>query len=144
MLVTGCGKAPQPQPRPDSEWVANAGDVIDELQRDLLLSASAGDTVAEARRTLHADSGLYTILVAYTDFGGCRHMVSAVGAPPAGLADVVRTLRAACAKFERAARLFTRATTKSDPRALLAATRLADEATPLLLRAREQLQGVSR
>jgi hypothetical protein len=116
--------------------------VIDELQRDLVLSASAGDTIADARRVLHAGSDLYTVLVAYTDFGGCRHMVSAVGAPPAGFAKVAQTLHAACAKFERAATLFTRATTKSDPRALLAATRLADKATPLLLRAREQLQGL--
>ena len=141
-LLAGCGKAPQPpQPRPESQWVANATDVIDELQRDLELSSSTGDTVAEARSALH-DSGLYTILVAYTDFGGCRHMVRAVGAPPAGFAEVVRTLHAACTKFERAAALFTRATTRSDPHALLAATRLADGARPLLVRAREQLQAV--
>src|SRR5213075_2366313 len=138
LTLLGCGKAQPPPPPAESQWVANAHDVIDELQRDLALSAGIGDTVADARTALHADSGIYAVLVAYTDFGGCLHMVSAVGAPPVGFAAVARTLRAACAKFERAAALFTRATTNSDPQALLSASRLAGGATPLLGRARAQ------
>jgi hypothetical protein len=117
ILGAGCaGKtATTPVASVENVWIANAGDVIDELERDQLLSASGGDTLTAARRVLRDDSALYTILVAYTDFGGCNHMVAAVGAPPAGFAPVVRTLGTACAELERSAVLFTRATTKSAP-----------------------------
>ena len=40
-------------------------------------------TAAEAGRTLTDESRLYAALVVYTDFGGCRHMVAALGTTPA-------------------------------------------------------------
>jgi hypothetical protein len=115
--------------------------VIDQLERDLRLESSAGDTIVSARETLR--TGLYTVLVAYTDFGGCRHMVAAAGVPPDGFAEVTRALAAACALLQRSAVLFTRAATKNDPAALLRAGRVASSASPLLVRARVELQAAA-
>ena len=113
--------------------------MIAELQRDVLLSASGGSTIAAAHQALHDGSRLYTILVAYTDFGGCGHMVAAIGGPNVRFAKVERTLDEACSAFEQSAALFTRATTQSDSQALLAATRLALRTSPLLTRASVEL-----
>jgi hypothetical protein len=115
--------------------------VIDELERDLRLESGAGDTIAEARETLRI--GLYTVLVAYTDFGGCRHMVAAAGTPPDGFAEVTSALDAACALLQRSAVLFTRAATKNDPAVLLRAGRVASAASPLLVRAKVELQAAA-
>ena len=141
VALTGCGGGSRPAPSSQGggQWTANAAGVIDELQRDVLLSTSGGSTLASARRALHDQQSLFTILVAYTDFGGCGHMLAAIGAPPAAFAKVERTLEAACTMFQRATALFTRATTASDPHALLAATRLALNAYPLLVRAKDDL-----
>src|SRR6184192_1365772 len=68
----------------DREWVDNTAGVIDQLERDLQLESSGGDTIAAARETLRGS--LYTVLVAYSDFGGCRHMVAAAGAAPSRFA----------------------------------------------------------
>src|SRR5206468_570297 len=122
----------------DREWIDNTAGVIDQLQRDLQLESTAGDTIAAARETLR--TGLYTVLVAYTDFGGCHHMVAAAGIPPERFAEVTRTLTAACALLQRSAVLFTRAATKDDPAALVHAGRVASSASPLLVRAKVELQ----
>jgi hypothetical protein len=115
--------------------------VIDQLQRDLQLESAAGDTVAAARETLRG--GLYPVLVAYTDFGGCRHMVAAAGVPPKRFAEVTRALRAACALLQRSAVVFTHAVTTNDGAALLSAGRLASTASPLLVRAKVDLQAAA-
>ena len=115
--------------------------MIDQLERDLRLESSAGDTIAAARETLR--TGLYTVLVAYTDFGGCRHMVAAAGVPPDGFAEVTRALTAACALLQRSAVLFTRAATKNDPSTLLRAGRVASAASPHLVQAKVELQAAA-
>ena len=128
-------------PPADREWIDNTAGVIDQLQRDLQLESTAGDTIAAARETLR--TGLYTVLVAYTDFGGCRHMVAAAGVPPERFADVTRALTAACGLLQRSAVLFTRAATRNDPAALLEAGRAASSASPLLVRAKVELQAAA-
>jgi hypothetical protein len=127
----------------DREWSANASGVIDQLRRDLVLAASGGDTLASARLALGDVSRLYTILVAYTDFGGCRHMVAAAGATPARYRPARAVLVSACGLLERGAALFTRATTRHDAGALLAAARTTARAAPLLLRARAALEAAT-
>jgi hypothetical protein len=143
LASTGCGGKAQPAgvPQADREWVDNTAGVIDQLQRDLVLGSAGGDSLAAARKALR--SGLYTLLVAYTDFGGCRHMAAAAGAAPERFAAVTRTLGAACSRLERAAALFTRAASDDDAPALVEAGRLASSAAPLLVRAREELQAAA-
>jgi hypothetical protein len=143
--LTGCGgtSTPAPVAGADREWVANTGGVIDELERDVVLAASGGATVAAARHALRDQSNVYTILVAYTDFGGCNHMVNAAGTPAKRYARVQRQLAAACTMLQRAAVLFTRAVTHNDPHALLAATRTTLRASPLLVRAKAELDRLS-
>jgi len=115
--------------------------VIDQLVRDLQLESSGGDTIAAARETLRGS--LYTVLVAYTDFGGCRHMVAAAGDAPSRFAEVTRTLAAACSLLQRAAALFTRAATHGDARMLVRAGHIASSAGPLLVRAKVRLQAAA-
>src|SRR5205823_14050001 len=139
-ISAGCG-ATAPTVRSsqaDREWVDNTAGVIDQLVRDLQLESSGGDTIAAARETLRGS--LYTVLVAYTDFGGCRHMVAAAGDAPSRFADVAGTLHRACARLQRAASLFTRAATRDDAGALLEAGRVSSSAAPLLNRAKVALQ----
>ena len=127
----------------DRIWAANVAGVVDLLERDLALSQETGTTVADARRALANASGLYTDVVAYTDFGGCRRMVANAGTPGAGGAGVVATLDGACASLQRAAALFTQATASSDAGALVDAGRTAAQAAPLLARAAAALQAAS-
>ena len=110
------------------------------LQRDLDLSTSGGATVAAARHALHDTSTIYTILVAYTDFGGCDHMIASTGTPPPRFAKTDAALRTACARFERAAGLFDRATKSSNARRLLEATLTALKGSPALQEAAHDLQ----
>ena len=140
-VLTACGgtSAPVASPQIDREWAANTSGVIDELERDVLLAGSGGTTIAAARNALRSQSDLYTILVAYTDFGGCSHMVEAAGVSTALFAAVEHTLASACGLLQRGAALFTKAATAHDARALLAATRLVLAASPLLLRAKTEL-----
>src|SRR5204862_383542 len=79
LASAGCGgNADQGDARQvDREWVDNTAGVIDQLQRDLVLGSATGDSLAAARRALR--SGLYTLLVADTDFGGCRHRLARGG-----------------------------------------------------------------
>jgi hypothetical protein len=138
--LTACGSTSAPVAGTDREWVANTSGVIDELERDVSLAGSGGDTLTAARQALGDQSNLYTILVAYTDFGGCSHMVSAAGTPTERFARVERTLASACTRFERAAGLFTRAITRHNARDLLAASRTTLDASPLLTRAKVELE----
>jgi hypothetical protein len=142
-VSTGCGGTAHSVRSQQAEriWIDNTAGVIDQLERDLRLESSAGDTIAAARETLR--TGLYTVLVAYTDFGGCRHMVAAAGVQPDGFAEVTRALTAACALFQRSAVLFTRAATTNDPATLLRAGRVASAASPLLVRAKVELQAAA-
>ena len=137
--LAACGGTSAPLAGADREWVANTGGVIDELERDVLLARSGGSTLRAARQALNDDSNLYTILVAYTDFGGCNHMAAAAGTPVERFARVQRTLATACALLQRAAGLFTQAVTRHDAPSLLAASRLTRRASPLLARAKGEL-----
>jgi hypothetical protein len=140
----GSASRSEPTRQSVNEWVANAADVIAELQRDVLLSTTGGSTLAAARHTLHDSTILYTILIAYTDFGGCIHMVSSLGAAAPQFEKVEAVLMRACAAFEHAGALFTHAVTASDPHSLLAATRLALRTWPVLARASDELQAATR
>ena len=139
LALAGCGGG-TPRPLSTAAWVANARILVAQLQRDLLLAAAGGSTVASADRTLHDGNRLYTVLVAYTDFGGCASMFANVGAPPGGLGRANADVDAACGYLQRSARLFTRATTNHDPRALVAAGRTSLKAEPYLYRAKSELR----
>jgi hypothetical protein len=140
LALAACGGGPSQEPRSAArEWAANAAGLIGQLQADAV-AASDGDTSSSARSALHDESRLYGLLVAYSDFGGCRHMVGAAGAPPPSLRDVQATLARACASLQRAAALFTRAAARSDPSALVAAAQGVRDAAPLIERAALQLR----
>jgi hypothetical protein len=133
LVAAGCGTPPS-APRTESsarEWVDNARGVVQQLRNDIL-TVSGFDDVASARRGLDDESQLYGLLVAYTDFGGCRHMAAAVGVEPPGQAHVVQLLRRACARLQRADALFTRAVARKEPRLLVGATLQAVAAVPVL------------
>ena len=83
------------------------------------------------------------MLVAYTDFGGCRHMVAAAGDAPKRFTRVTRNLARACTLLQRAAALFTDAASGNDAPALVHAGRVAASAAPLLLRAKIALQATA-
>jgi hypothetical protein len=105
----------------------------------VVLSANGGNDLASARRALHDESDLYAMLVAYTRFGGCTESLRNVGAPSARVRAVEKTLSLACRRLERASALFTLAVERSDAKLLLAATRTALTASPLLYRAQSKL-----
>jgi hypothetical protein len=141
--LTACGGGPARTPRSAaSEWTANASGVIDLLRSDAV-DASDGDTMASARAALRDESRLYGLLVAYGDFGGCRHMTAALGTTPPGLDGVTAKLGRACADLQRASALFTRAASQSDAPALVAASRAVQAATPLLERAELELRSAT-
>jgi hypothetical protein len=129
VLAAGCGGHEPTQS--NREWMANARGVVEQLRADVL-SVSGFDELAAARRGLRDDSELYGLLVSYTDFGGCLHMVAAVGAEPPGRARVVKLLHRACLHLRRADRLFTSAVEQKDPHLLVTATGEALSAVPVL------------
>jgi len=130
-LAAGCGASERAVEPSTREWTANTRGVVEQLRGDV--AAVAGfDRLAAARRGLADESELYGLLVAYTDFGGCRHMAAAVGAEPPGRTRVVRLLRRACAYLGRAEGLFTRAVKERKPSLLVGATREATAAVPAL------------
>jgi hypothetical protein len=142
--LAACGGPPTPAQRSGvSEWAANAVGVIQQLRADTV-AASDVDSIASARAALRDESRLYALLVVYSDFGGCRHMVGAVGNPPPGFLAVEATLTRACSSLQRAAALFTRAASMSAPPALLAASRAVRIAAPQLERAALELARASR
>lgn len=130
-LAAGCGGRAHRAASSTGEWRSNALGVLVQLREDVSLTATGSSTLAEARRALTNDSDLYALLLAYSDLGGCRATVAHAGAPP----ELERVLARPCRMLERAAASFTRATTRSDPRALLRAARQAHAAEPLLVRA---------
>jgi len=142
-VLSGCGGAGAPgrSAQADREWIDNTAGVIDQLRRDLVLESSGGDTLRAARAQLR--QGLYPTLVAYTDFGGCRHMAAAAGTAPPGFEQVSRSLGAACTRLEHAAALFTRAASRHDAATLLRAGQVASSAAPLLVRAKASLQAAA-
>jgi len=136
VLAAGCGGS---NTAGQQQSAANVAELIDQLRGDLVLSAGEGGTLATARRELGDPSQLYGLLIAYTDFGGCRRMVGNVGVGGGRLRPVQLTLARACVYLERSATQFTRAAGDNDPRALLAAGRTARRAAALLTRARFEL-----
>ena len=130
-FTAGCGAGASPTPTPDREWIANARGVVEQLRSDVV-AVSGYDRLATARTGLRDESQLYGLLVAYTDFGGCRHMVAAVGVEPPGRARVVRLLYRACVHLQRADGLFTRSVAHRAPALLATATRAAIAAVPAL------------
>jgi hypothetical protein len=139
--LAACGGGPPPPSQPESErqWLGNVTGVVEQLRHDLGLIAVSGRDVAAARAALGSDSDLYALVLAYTDFGGCAHMVGSAGTPSPGARRVSATLAGAWVRLERSAVLFTRAVAATSPRLLLAAARAAAGASPLLFRATEQL-----
>jgi hypothetical protein len=104
---------------------------VEQLRADIATAAVGGTTSRAAAAALRNTSDLYALLVAYSDLGGCRQMVSSAVAP----ARVSRALAPACRHLERAAALFARATQRSDPAALVRATHEIALAQPSLVRA---------
>jgi hypothetical protein len=140
--LTGCGGTSVQTP--ERQWTANVAGLIDQLRNDVVLSADGSGDVASARRALHDDSDLYDLVLAYSDFGGCDHMLANAGVASARFARVVATLGAACSRLQHAATLFSRAASGNDPQALLAASREAGRASPSLVRAALELRISSR
>jgi hypothetical protein len=142
-VLGGCSGAPQtPTFAPERLWIENAAGFIDSLGDGVLLSANGGVNLASARIAIRNESDIYAMLVAYTRFGECDETLVNVGTPNRRVRGVERTLTAACRRFERAATLFTLAMTRSDPSLLLVATRTSLKTSPLLYRARAQLDAV--
>jgi hypothetical protein len=145
LALVGCGTSHRRQPA--GEWPTGAAVVIKQLRGDILAVVGA-DRVPAARRALTDESQLYGLLIAFSDVAGCRHMVSSLGTRPGQFAPANRLLTRACRPLQRAATLFTRATTRTDPRALVAAVHQAaaalaplDRATLALGRVRPAGQG---
>ena len=141
MACPGCGRTAQPDrsPRADRQWIDNTAGVIDQLQRDLQQVAGAISSITDEQLR----QGLYPSLVAYTDFGGCRHMIVAAGTAPPGFEHASRALGAACRLLQHAAALFTRAASRHDAAALVSAGRVASSAAALLVRAKAALQAAA-
>jgi hypothetical protein len=146
-VLAACSTSAPPAPRAHSpaelQWLDNASRLIGTLEDDVLLSAHGGANLASARRALGDQSDLYTMLVAYTLFGGCSRALANVGVPSARVSRLVDTLAAACRRLERASALFERAVKRNDPSILLTATRVVLETEPLLDEAKAQLSGVT-
>ena len=146
ILAAGCGARTAAPPPPGSAaelaWIDNAAGLIAQLDDDVLVSLSGGGDVASARATLRNDSDLVALLMANVSFGSCAESLHNVGVPTGRLEQVATTLTSACAILQRASRLFTRATVQNDPEALIAAARLTRRASPLLRRAKAELDAV--
>ncbi|HKU58701.1 MAG TPA: hypothetical protein VJP39_03765 [Gaiellaceae bacterium] len=116
---------------PSGAWRANAQQVVAQLRQDVASAEIVGSTEGAARAQLANESDLFGLLLAYTDLSGCRTMMQSTGAPP----KEERLLMEPCASLQKASALFVRANTMDDPAALVAATREAAHASPLLVRA---------
>jgi hypothetical protein len=144
-LLASCGSVGEVEPRTVAQpaWQSNLRILIEQLRSDIALTAIDGGTLASARSALGSDSHLYALLVAYDDFGVCRGMVASASSEERA-APVANALAPGCRHLERAARLFTRATTVDDPRALLAASVEARRASPSLVGAALALRRAER
>jgi hypothetical protein len=145
LVLTACGSTTSLPPAPaahsaaERQWIANASNFIGQLNSDVLLSTVGGANLATARRALHDQSDVYSMLVAYDLFGDCNSALASAGTPSARAGAVDGTLVTACGKLEDASALFGRAMAKRDPSSLLAATHLVITVVPLLAQARSQL-----
>ena len=137
VALAGCG--PRHASSPDREWRANAQGVAQQLRRDVV-AVAAFDRAPAARIGLRDDSQLYGLLVSYTDFGGCSHMVAALGVAPSRFASARRLLTLACAHLRVADGDFTHAVARTDPQLLVRATRAAAQSLALLERAQIALR----
>ena len=131
VAAAGCGATRRAAPVVPAYWQSNARQVVQQLRVDIATAAVGGTTTADAAKALRNTSDLYALLVAYSDLGGCRQMVSSAGPP----ARVARVLVPACRHLERASSLFARATQRSDPGALVRAAHEIGLAQPALVRA---------
>jgi len=129
--AAGCGATRQAPPVVPADWRANSRQVVQQLRVDIATAAVGGTTTADAAKALRNTSDLYALLVAYSDLGGCRQMVTSAGPPD----RIARVLVPACRHLERASALFARATQRSEPAALVRATREIGLAQPALVRA---------
>ena len=129
--AAGCGAARPAKPVVSAEWRTNAQQVVQQLRVDISTASVGGSTRTEAAKALRDTSDLYALLVAYSDLGGCREMVTAAQPPT----RVARAFAPACDHLQRAAELFSRATQRSDATALVRATRETGLAQPSLVRA---------
>jgi hypothetical protein len=146
--LAGCGGVTNvPAPRPGSSaeraWLDGAGRFVAELQSDLFLSASGGANLATARRAMHDQNDVYTMLVAYNLFGDCNRELADVGIPARQAGRVVTLIITACGRLEHATTLFQAAMTRESPAALLDATRTAAAAAPLLVAAQSGLAALA-
>jgi hypothetical protein len=140
--ATSTPALPRAHSAAERQWIDNASRFIGTLDSDVLLSASGGANLASARRALSDQSDLYTMLVAYTLFGGCSPALANVGTPSARVGRVVETLSSACLRLEHASALFEQAVKRNDPHALLVATRIVLNTEPLLYKAKAELSAL--
>jgi hypothetical protein len=144
-VLAGCGggsSASEAQSPGERMWIDNASVLIDQLDDGVLASDDGGTDMATARAALANQSDLVVLLMANMAFGDCAESVRNVGVPTMRLRHVATTLSSACRILERASTIFTRATAGSDPRALLAASRLSLRASPLLQEAKTELAAI--
>jgi hypothetical protein len=146
-VLAACGSTVAPPPPSHSaaarDWAQYAGRFVAGLQTEILSSQNGGSDLASARRAIANDNDIYAMLVDYTDFGGCNRELGNVGVPAAGSEKIVALIVSACGRLERAASLFQDAMTNNRPAKLLAATRLAAQAAPLLADAQDGLARLS-
>jgi hypothetical protein len=131
LVCAACGSGQATTAPASREWRANAAGALTQLQQDVAATDVGGTTRADAAGALADTSDLFGLLVAYSDLGGCRQMIAATTAPAAVASQISRP----CAHLERAAALFSRATVRSDPDALVRAGREARRAEPELVHA---------
>jgi hypothetical protein len=122
-------------------WTDEAKALIEQLDRDILTSVTAGADVPTARIVLSNTSDKVAMLIAAVDFGSCHESVRSLGVPAKRFRHVATELASACTLLERASMLFTRATTNSDPRALVDSAQLSRKAGLLVTAATSELQG---
>ena len=131
LMCAACGSGQARTRTAAREWRANAAGALAQLQKDVTAIDIGGTTGAEAARALADTSDLFALLVAYTDLGGCRAMIAATTAPPPVAVQLARP----CVHLQRAAALFSRATVRADPGALVRAGGEARRAEPELVHA---------
>ena len=129
--AAGCGAARPAPPVVSADWRANARQVVQQLRVDIATAAVGGTTSAAAAKALRNTSDLVR---------APRRLLRSRRLPPDGQlgrppARVARAFAPACRHLERASALFARATQRSDPAALVRATREIGLAEPALVRA---------
>jgi hypothetical protein len=143
-LLTGCGRSTARAPSAfdsaaEREWIANATQLVRTLDTDIGLSTAGGANLAAARRALASQSAVYTMVVAYSEFGDCAHELGNAGNPASRDEKAADEIAGACTRLEQASGLFERATSHHDAEALLHATREALDTEPLVVAAETAL-----